>query len=170
MWELDYKESWVQKNRCFWTVVLQKTLESPLDCKEIQPLHPKGNQSWVFTGRTDVEAETLILWPPDAKNWLIWKDPNAGRDWGQELEGDDRGWDGWMASLTRWTWVWVNSGSRWWTGRPGVLWFMRSLRVRHNWMTELKWTEEVHNLMVLFYLAHSYFKNVTVTRKRNFYQ
>ena len=74
MWELDYKESWALKNWCFWTVVLEKTLESPLDCKEIQPVHPKGDQSWVFTGRTDVEAETLILWPPDRKNWLIWKD------------------------------------------------------------------------------------------------
>ena len=87
MWELDYKESWAQKNWCFWTVVLEKTLESPLDSKEIQPVHPKGNQSWVFIGRTDVEAETPILWPPDAKNWLIWKDPDAGKDWGQEEKG-----------------------------------------------------------------------------------
>ena len=84
MWELDYKESWAPKNWCFWTVVLQKTLESPLDCKEIQPVHPEGDQSWVFTGRTAVEAETLILWPPDVKSWLIWKDPDAGKDWGQE--------------------------------------------------------------------------------------
>ena len=82
MWELDYKESWVPKNWCFWTVVLEKTLESPLDYKEIQQANPKGNQSWVFIGRTDAEAETLILWPPDAKNWLIGKDPDAGRDWG----------------------------------------------------------------------------------------
>ena len=81
MWELDYKESWVPKNWCFWTVVLEKTLESPLDCKEIQPVHPKGDQSWVFTGSTDVEAETLILWPPDAKSWLTGKDPHAGKDW-----------------------------------------------------------------------------------------
>ena len=81
MWELDLKESWVLKNWCFWTVVLEKTLESPLDCKEIQPVHPKGDQSWIFIGRTDVEAETLILWPPDAKNWLIWKDPDTGKDW-----------------------------------------------------------------------------------------
>ena len=84
MWELDYKESWVLKNWCFWAVVLEKTLESPLDCKEIQPAHPKGNQFWVFIGRTDVEAETPILWPPDAKSWLICKDPDAGKDWGQE--------------------------------------------------------------------------------------
>ena len=84
MWELVCKESWVPKNWCFWTVVLEKTLESPLDCKEIQPVHPKGDQSWVFIGRTDVEAETPILWPPDVKSWLIWKDPDAGKDWGQE--------------------------------------------------------------------------------------
>ena len=86
MWELDYKESWVQKNWCFWTVLLAKTLESPLDWKEIQPVHPKGDQSWVFIGRTD-EAETPILWPPDTKSWLIWKDPDAGKDWGQEEKG-----------------------------------------------------------------------------------
>ena len=87
MWELEYKESWALKNWCFWTVVLEKTLESPLDCKEIQPVHPKGDQSWIFTGRTDVEAETPILCPPDAKNWLIGKDPDAGKDWGQEEKG-----------------------------------------------------------------------------------
>ena len=84
MWELEYKESWAPKNWCFWTVVLEKTLESPLDCKQIQPVHPKGNQSWIFIGRTDVEAETPILWLPDAKNWLIWKDSDAGKDWGRE--------------------------------------------------------------------------------------
>ena len=84
MWELDYKESCVPKNWCFWTVVLEKTLESPLDSKEIQPVHPKGDQSWVFIGRTDGEAETPILWPPDVKSWLIWKDPDAGKDWRQE--------------------------------------------------------------------------------------
>ena len=87
MWELDYKESWVPKNWCFWIVVLEKTLESPLDCKESQPVHPKGNQSWIFIGRTDAEAETPILWPPDAKNWLIWKDPDAGKDWRWEEKG-----------------------------------------------------------------------------------
>ena len=83
-WELDYKESWAPRNWCFWTVVLEKTLESLLDCKEIQPVHPKGNQSWIFIGRTDVEAETPVLCPPDAKSWLIWKDPDAGKDWRQE--------------------------------------------------------------------------------------
>ena len=108
MWELDYKESWVPKKWCFCTVELEKTLESPLDCKEIHPVHPKGNQSWMFIGRTDVEAETPILWPPDAKSWLIWKDPDAGKDWRREK---GTGEDGWMASLTQWTWVWVNSRS-----------------------------------------------------------
>ena len=87
MWELDYKESWALKNECFCTVVLEKTLESPLDCKEIQPVHPKANQSWIFIGRTDVEAEAPILWPPDAKNWLTGKDPDAGQDWRQEEKG-----------------------------------------------------------------------------------
>ena len=87
MWELDYKESWAPKNWCFWTVVLEKTLESPLDCKEIQPVHPKGDQSWVFIGRTDVQAETPILWPPEVKSWLIGKDPYAGKDWGKKEKG-----------------------------------------------------------------------------------
>ena len=87
MWELDYKESWAPKNWCFWIVVLEKTLESPLDCKEIQPVHPKGGQSWVFIGRTDIEAETPILWAPDVKSWLVWKDPDSGKDWGQEEKG-----------------------------------------------------------------------------------
>ena len=92
MWKLDYKESWALKNSCFWTVVLEKTLESPLDCKEIQPVHPQENQSWrtdwkSFIGRTDAEAETPILWPPDTKNWLNGKDPNSGKDWSQEENG-----------------------------------------------------------------------------------
>ena len=90
MWKLDYKESWALKNWSFWTVVLEKTLESPLDCKEIQPVHPKGNQSWIFIVKTDAEAETLIFWPPDAKNWLIWKYPDAGKDWRQEEKGTKR--------------------------------------------------------------------------------
>ena len=173
MWELDYKESWVLKNWWFWTVVLEKTLKSPLDCKEIQPVHPKGiqswmfigrtdveaetpllwlldvknwcfweviqpvhpkgNQSWIFIGRTDAEAQTPILWPPDAKNWLIckwlwyWERLKAG---GEE---EDRGWDGWRAPPTRWTWVWVNSGTWQWTGRPHMLWSMGSQRFGHNW-------------------------------------
>ena len=87
MWELDYKESWVLKNWCFWYLVLEKTIESPLDSKEIKPVNPKGNQSWILIGKTDAEAETPILWPPDVKNWLIWKDPDAGKDWRQEEKG-----------------------------------------------------------------------------------
>ena len=98
--QLDGEESWALMNWCFWTVVLEKTLESPLGCKEIQPVHPKGDQSWVFIGRTDVEAETLVLWPPDVKSWLIWKDPDAGEDWGQEKKGTTEdemvGWHHWL--------------------------------------------------------------------------
>ena len=109
MWELDYKDSWVPKNWCFWTVVLEKTFESPLVCKEIQPIHPKGNQFWMFIERTDAEAETPILWPPDVKNRLLGKDPDAGKDWRQEEKGMT-GWDGWMESPTQWTWVWVALG------------------------------------------------------------
>ena len=100
MWELEYKESWVPKNWCFWTVVLEKTLESPLDCKEIQPVHPKESQSWIFIGRTDAEGETPILCPPDAKNLLIWKDPDAGKDWKWEekrtTEDEMVGWYHWL--------------------------------------------------------------------------
>ena len=100
MWELDCEENWVPKNWCFWTIVLEKTLESPLDCKEIQPVPPKGDQSWMFTGRSDAEAETPVLWPPDVKSWLIWKDPDAGKDWGQEeagmTEDEMAGWHHWL--------------------------------------------------------------------------
>ena len=103
--ELDYKESWMPKNWCFWTMVLEKTLERPLDCKEIQPVHPKGNQSWIFIGRTDVQAETPILWPPDVKNWLIWKDPDAGKGWRQEEKGTTEdemvGWHHQLLEFTR---------------------------------------------------------------------
>ena len=144
---MDCEESWVLKNWCFWTVVLEKTLEGPLDYKEIQSVHSKGDQSWVFIGRTDAEAETPILWPPHAKSWLIGKDPDVGRDWGQE-EKWTTGWDGWMASPTRWTWVWVNSGSWWWTGRPDVLRFMGSQKVGHDWTTEQNWTEHVWRVKV----------------------
>ena len=142
MWELNHKESWVLKNWCFWTVALEKTLKSPLDCKESKPVHPKGNQSWIFVGRTDTEAETLILWPAYAKNWLIGKDPDAGKNWRQEKEGDDRGWDSWMALPTQRTWVWVSSRSWWWTGKPGTLQSMGLQRVRHDWVTELNWLKE----------------------------
>ena len=112
--------------------------ESSLDCKKIQPVHPKGNQCWIFFGRTVAEAEAPILWPPDGERWLSGKDPDAGKDWRQEK--GTTGWDGWMASPTLWTWVWVDPGSWWWTRRPGMLWFMGSQRVGHNWMTELNWT------------------------------
>ena len=110
MWELDYK-GWGPKNWCFWTVVLEKTLEGPLDCKGIQPVHPKGNQSWIFIGRTGAETEAPIFWPPDVKNWLIRKDPDSGKDWGQEEKGATE--DEMVGWLTQWTWVWVSSGSRW---------------------------------------------------------
>ena len=115
--------------------MLEKTLESPLDSKEIQPVNPKGNQSWMFTGRTDAEAETPILWLPDAKNWKrpwCWERLKVGG------EGDDRWWAVWIASLTQ-TWIWASTRSWWWTGKPGVLQSMRSQRVGHNWAIELNW-------------------------------
>ena len=138
MRQLDYEESWALKNWCFWTVVLEKTLESPLDSKEIQPVHSKGDQPWDFFGRNDAKAETPVLWLPHAKSWLIGKDPDAGRDWGQEEKGtteDEMA----GASPTQWTWVWVNSGRWWWTGKPGVLLFMGLQSVGHDWVTELNW-------------------------------
>ena len=135
IWELDYKESWAPKNWWFLTVVLEKTLESPLDCKEFQPVHPKGDQSWC-------SLEGLIL----KLNLQYFGDlmrrvDSLKKSLGAGGEGGNRGWGGWMASLTRWPWVWVNSSCWWWTGRPGMLWFMGSQRVRHDWATELNWTE-----------------------------
>ena len=122
---MDHKESWAPKNWCFWTVVLEKTLESPLDCKEIQPVHPKGDQSWVFTGRTDTEAETPILWSPDAKNWLIGKDPDAGKDWGQEEKGMTEnkmvGWHHWLNGHEfEQTWGIVENRGAWHAAVHGV--------------------------------------------------
>ena len=137
-WTVKKAEHW-RINWCFWTLVLEKTLESPLDCKEIQPVYPKGDQSWVFIGSTDAKAETPVLWPPHAKNDSLEKTLMLGGIGGRRRRGRRR-WDGWMASLTPWTWVWVNSGSWWWTGRPGVLRFMGSQRVGHDWATELNWT------------------------------
>ena len=129
MWKLDHKESWVPKNWCFWTVVLEKTLESTMDCKKTKPFNPKENQSWIFIGRADTEA--LILQPSELKSQFIGKDPDAGKDWRQE-EKDNRGWDGWMPSPTQRTWVWASS-RRWWkTGQSGVLQSIRSQGVRHN--------------------------------------
>ena len=141
MLESDGKEGWMPKNWCFWTVVLERTLESPLDGKEIKSVHPKGNQLWIFIGRTDAEAEAPILWLPDAKSLTHWRRPWCWERLKAGGEGDDRGWDGWMASLTWWTWVWINSRSWWWTGKPGVLRFTGLQRVGHNWATELNWTE-----------------------------
>ena len=142
MWELDCEESWVSNNWCFWTVVLEKTLESPLDCQEIQPVHPKGDQSWVFIGRTDVEAEipNFAHWCKELTHFKrpwCWERLRAGG------EGDDRGWDGWMASLTQWTWVWVDSRSWWWIRRTAVLRFMGLQKVGHDWVTELNLFLEV---------------------------
>ena len=142
MWELDYKESWVLKNWCFWTVVLEKTLESPLDCKEIQPVHPKGDQSCMFIGRTDAEAETPILWPPDEKSWLIWKVPDGGKDWGQEEKGTIED------EMVEWH-HWLNGHVFGWT--PGVGDGQRGLACCSSWggkesdATEwLNWTEYIN--------------------------
>ena len=134
----DYKESWVLKNWRFWTVVLEKTLESPLDCKEIQPVHPNGNQSWIFTGRTD--ADSSILWPPVVKIWLIWKDPDAGKDWGQEEKGTTEDeMVGWHHRLNGHEFE-LNYRSWWQTGRPGVL---QSMGCKESDTTErLNWTGE----------------------------
>ena len=128
MYGWEDKESRAPKNWCFWTVVLEKTLESPLDSTEIQPVHSQGKQSWIVIGRTDAEAESPIVWPPDVKSWLIKKDPDVWKDWRQDEKG--------MASLTRWTWVWASYRSWWWTGKPGVLQSMGSQRVRHDLGTE----------------------------------
>ena len=138
LWELDCEESWVPKNWCFWTVVLEKTLESLLDCREIQPVHSKRDQSWVLIGRTcwSWNSNTLAT---SCKELIHWKRPWCWEGLGAGGEGDDRGWGGRMASPTRWTWVWVNSRSWWWTGRPGMLQFMGSQRVGHDWATELNW-------------------------------
>ena len=137
MWDLDYKESWVPKNWCFWTVVLEKTLKSPLDCKEIQPVHPKGDQFWVLIGGTDAEAETPILWAPDVESWLIWKDPDAGKDWGQEEKGTTEN------EMVGWHHRHNGHGCGW---TPGVGDGQGGLvccgswgqRVRHDWVTELR--------------------------------
>ena len=143
MWELDYKEKWVLKNWCFWSMVLEKTLESPLDCKVIKPVNCKGNQSWIFIGRTDAEAETSTLWPHDAKNWLTEKRPWCWERLKAVGEGDNRGCDGWMVSLMRWTWVWASSRNWWWTGKLACCspWGHRELDTTEwlNW-TELNWS------------------------------
>ena len=137
MWELDYKESWALKHWCFQTVVLEKTLESLLEYNGIKSVHPKGNQSWIFIGRIDAEAETPILWPPD-EELTHWKRPWCWERLRAGGEGGDRG-DGWMALLTRWVWVWVRFGSWWWTGRPGMLQSTGSQRVAHDGVAGLNW-------------------------------
>ena len=139
MWELDYKESWAPKNWCFWTVVLERVLESPLDCKEIKPVHPKRDQSWVFIGRTDVEVKRQYFGHLMRRTESFEKTLMLGKTEDRKR----RGWEGmrWMASPTQRTWVWVKSGSWWWTGKPCVLQSMGSQRVRHDWATELNWTE-----------------------------
>ena len=141
MWELDYKESWAPNNWCFWTVVLEKTLESPLNCKEIQPVYPKGNQSWVFTERTDVEAETPILWPPDVKSWFIGKDSDAVKDWRQEEKGTT---EGEMVG-----WHHRHNGFGWTLGVGDV----QGGRVGHDWATELNWTSAVVLLTLFIFLS-----------------
>ena len=137
MWQLDLNKRKLRAEELMLLicVVLEKTLENPWDCKEIKPVNPKGNWSWIFVGRTDAEAETPILWPSDIKNWLLWKDPGAGKDWRQEekgtTEGEMVGWHHWL------TWIWASSRSWWWTGKPGVLQSMGLQRVGHGWATEL---------------------------------
>ena len=135
MWLLCLGSAWRnEKNWCFWTVVLEKTLESPLDCKELKPVNPKGNQPWIFIEKTDAEAEAPILWPPDVKIWLTGKEPDAWKDWRQEKGTTEDEMVGWHH---RRTWVWASSGSWWWTVKPGVLQSMGSQRVRHDRVTQL---------------------------------
>ena len=145
MWELDHKESWVSKNWCYWSVVLEKTLKSPLSSKDIKPVNPKGNQSWIFIGRTDAEAETPILWPPVEKSWLIWKDPDAGKYWGQEEKGVT-GCDVWMASPTQWMSLSklrkiVKNREAWRAAVPGVV---------KSWMWLSNWTTTICKIEIVF--------------------
>ena len=152
MWELDYKKSLVTKNWCFWTVVLEKTLESSLDCKEIKPVNSKGNQSWIFIGRTDVEAETAILWPPDAKNWLIWKEPDAGKDWRQEKGMTEHEMVGWQHRLNGHEFEWTLGVGDWQGSLAAAV-----HGVTKNWMQLSDWTDyfvrfkiNLFNILILF--------------------
>ena len=156
MWDLDYKERWVPKNWYFWTVVMEKTLESPLDCEEIQPAHPKRNQSWILIARTDVEAETPVFWPPDAKNRLIWKTLILGKIEGGRRRGKQR--MKWLDGI-------VNSNGMslsktrnwWWTGRPGMLQSMKWQRLGHNWVTEL------NRMVIILVMATAALKSPTMS-------
>ena len=140
MWVLNYKEIWTPKNWCFWTVVLEKTLESPLDCKEIQPVHPKGDQSWIVIGRTDAKAETPVLWHLMQRANSLEKTLMLGKIEGMRRKGWQR--MRWLDGITdSWTWVWASSGSWWWTEKPSVLQSFGSQRVKHDWATEMNWTE-----------------------------
>ena len=156
MWGLDHKEGWALKNWCFRIVVLEKTLESPLDNKEIKPVSPKRHQPWISTGRIDAEAEVPTLWPPDGKNWLSGKDLWCWERLKAGSEGDNRGWDGWMASPTQWTWVWASSSSWWWTGKPGVLQSMGLQRVGYERATELNFCWSRLSLELFSSLAINY--------------
>ena len=142
MWELNYKEGWALKNWCFWTVVLEKTLESPLDCKEIKPVYPKGNQPWIFTGRTDAEGGGPILWPPNGKSWFMGKDLDAGKDWRWKEKGmTEDEMVGWQHQLNGHE-FWANSRKQWRTRKRGVLQSMGSQGVRHDLATKQQqgWT------------------------------
>ena len=172
-------ESWTIKKAEHWWIDAfelwcwrRQDLESPLDYRKNKLVHSKGNQSWISVGRTDAEAETPILWSPDAKNWLIWKDPDAGKEGG---EGDKRGWDSWMASPTLWTWVAVSSWSCWCTGKPGVLQSMGSQRIGHDWLnwteyseTTERWTKsEVSQFLILKFELQNYSNQNSVYRHKD---
>ena len=171
MWELDYKESWVLKNWCFWTLVLEKTLQSPLDCMEIKLVNCKWNQSWIFIGRMmlKLKLQSLATWCEELTHWKrhrCWARLRAGG------EGDDRGWDGWIASLTQWTWAWASSGSWWWTGKPGVLqsmghkeldtterlnWIWLKISIYWNtWLWKLSFNYNSENLVVLSWILSKF--------------
>ena len=166
MWELDCEESWARKNWCFWTMVLEKTLESPLDCKKIQPVHPKGDQSWVFIGRTDVKAETPILWPPHVKSWPIGKDSDAGRDWGQEEKGmtedEMAGWHHYSMgmSLSKLQ-EFVMDREAWCAACCLGL-----QRVGHDWVTELNRTDLLLGILSILYLYQEMPEDFCVLTKK----